>query len=540
MRKHTFTAGWALLLTMITLISPASAQNSLPETDSRLKKITVFTERAMITREATVALKKGENLIRFTRLSPNLIESSVQINLEGSSDLRIGEVNVEETFLQKTEQPEVMKLQGQLDQLTSQIREIQNQVITIHSTNEYLKRVDPFPQTQKVTPADIEAHTRYLEKSLATNFERIAVFEAKLKKLNEEKGALENELNSLNPDKSRSKSVVVRLWSPAGKSDVKLSFAYLTADAGWFPLYEARADFNGAKLSFTCFASIRQSTGEDWLNADLEISTAQPFISGNPPKLTPWYLDAFTALPFRAKSAMALNETLEQPVMMEADRTDEFFVRGTKIHEETNSFSFVIPRKVDIAADGEPHRIEITSTEQPAEFSFFTVPKLVQNVFLKTSLKNPFSFPIQSGIMSVFLDGQLVGNGTVIETIIPEDQLEISLGIDQGIKIERKLQKKFTESTGVLSKETTVEYEYLIEITNGKSKKVTLELNDQFPISRNEKIRVEPSVPKGNDATVDEKGKITWKVTLAPGEKKSIPLRFKVSHPKDMLINGLM
>lgn len=539
MRSYTLITRWTLIIAAIILALPVKAQKTETEPGSRLQKITLFPNWASIARETTLSLKKGENIVRLSHLTPNLFDASVQINLEGQPDIRIEEVKVEETFLKKTEQPGVMKLQTELDNLNLQIREAMNQVAAIQSSSDYLKRVDPFPQTQKITPADMEAHTRYLEKSLATNFERIASIEIKLKKMNEEKVALENELNNLAPDKSRSKNILIRLWSPGEKNGTRLGFTYLTPDAGWSPQYEARADFNSAKISFTYFASVHQSTGEDWLGTDLEISTSQPFIYGNPPELTPWFLDIYTPRPVRAKSAMTLSGKPEQAMMMEAEEPQEIYIRGTAIREETTSFSFVIPRKVDIASDGEPHRIEIAASESKAEFSFFTIPKLAQNVFLKTTLKNPFSFPIQPGMMSVFLNQQLVGNTSVNNTIIPDDSLDLSLGVDQGIKIERKLQKKFTDYAGVLSKETTVNYEYLIEITNGKSKKVTLDLNDQFPISRNEKIKIEPASPKRGDATVDEEGKISWNITLSPGEKKSIPVKFSVTYPKEMTVSGL-
>ena len=85
----------------------------------------------------------------------------------------------------------------------------------------------------------------------------------------------------------------------------------------------------------------------------------------------------------------------------------------------------------------------------------------------------------------------------------------------------------------------SVNFEYGIEITNGKSKEITLDLNDQFPVSRNEKIRVEQLVPRSGDATINDEGKITWKITLASGAKKTVPLKFKVIYPKELNISGI-
>jgi uncharacterized protein (TIGR02231 family) len=242
-----------------------------------------------------------------------------------------------------------------------------------------------------------------------------------------------------------------------------------------------------------------------------------------------------------SKSKSALDELSAPRAMMERAPAPmaENLLKETEIKEENTSFSFVLPRKVDIVSDGQPHRVSIAKANADAKYTWFTIPKLVQNAFLKASMKNPFSFPLLSGPISVFFDQKLVGTASVNEVILPEGEMELSLGIDDGIKIERKLLKKYTDYAGVIKRETTVYFEYAIEITNGKSKEVTLDLNDQFPLSRNEKIKVEMEAPKGGEATVDDEGKISWKITLAPGAKKSIPLKFSVTYPKDMTVSGL-
>jgi uncharacterized protein (TIGR02231 family) len=144
-----------------------------------------------------------------------------------------------------------------------------------------------------------------------------------------------------------------------------------------------------------------------------------------------------------------------------------------------------------------------------------------------------------AGPVSVFFDQKMVGTAFIGEVILPDGALELSLGIDEGIKIERKLQKKYTDYAGVLRKETTVYFEYVIEITNGKSSEITLDLSDQFPVSRNEKVKVEMELPKVGDATISDEGIILWKIKFAPGVKKSIPVKFSVTYPKDLTISGL-
>ena len=68
---------------------------------------------------------------------------------------------------------------------------------------------------------------------------------------------------------------------------------------------------------------------------------------------------------------------------------------------------------------------------------------------------------------------------------------------------------------------------------------MTIDLNDQFPLSRNEQIKVELESPGKDEAKISAEGIIAWNLKMNPGEKKSIKLKFKVEHPKDLRITGM-
>ena len=141
--------------------------------------------------------------------------------------------------------------------------------------------------------------------------------------------------------------------------------------------------------------------------------------------------------------------------------------------------------------------------------------------------------------MNVFLDNKFVSSSSSDKTISADEDIKLSLGIDEGIRIERKLKKKFTEYLGVISKETKVNYEYEHELVNTRDKEVSITINDNYPVSRNEKIKVALDVPKKDESEISDEGIITWKVKLAPGEKKKLALKFRVEYPKELNVTGL-
>ena len=218
---------------------------------------------------------------------------------------------------------------------------------------------------------------------------------------------------------------------------------------------------------------------------------------------------------------------------------EEAFFAGAPATEETTSFRFVLPRKATIPSDGETHNVSLALSDEKAELAYYALPKRVQSAFLKAKLKNPFAFPLIPGSVNLYLDGKLSGSAWINETVVAGGDLELALGSDETLGVERKLEKKDTGYAGLLSKEKSVEYTYHITLTNGKSKEVKLQVEDQFPVSQNDKIKVVRLLPKSSDAEIDEKGKVVWTVALAPGAKKTLTLSFRIEFPQDMKVQGL-
>lgn len=539
MNRNYFYSCWLILFATLIFFHNAWALPVEIEPSSNIRNIVVFTESALIKKEARFLVKKGENIARISGITPYLVDQSVQVSIEGKSAVKISEVNVAETYLQKVPQEKILKLQASLDNVNGLIKSGLNELSVITSSNEFLKKVSPFSQNQKVTQADIEEHARYLEKALSGNYERITGIEVKLKKLQEEKGKIENEMKDLRSS-DKSKNIEIYLISPDDNKEINLVFSYVVNNTGWAPLYEVRADSNAARINMDYFATIKQATGEDWTDVNIEISTAQPYNSVAPSDLTAWLVDEYH--PERFDSPYMELERMTKSAMPMEDRgaeQDKLSFQETQVRAETTSFSFIIPRKVSIPSDHQPHRVLIASSEKEAEFAYSAVPKLSKYAYLKANFKNPFLFPLLSGRINVFLEGRFVSASSWKRTISPDEDIKLSLGIDEAVRIERKLQRKFTEYSGVISKATKVSYEYSHELVNGKDKVITIIVNDNFPVSRNEKIMVNLESPNKDEADISDEGIITWKVKLAPGEKKNLALKFRVEYPKDLNVTGL-
>ena len=539
MNRHFFYSSWLILFTTLIFSLNAWALPVEIEPSSKIRNVVVFTQSAMIKKEARFTVKKGENIVRITEITPYLVDASVQVSIDGKAAVKISEVKITETYLSKAPQDKLQKLQAKLDSLDDLIKATSNEISGISSSNEFLKKVIPFSQNQKVTQSEVEAHARFLEKSLAINYARIAGIESKIKNLQKEKIAIENEMKDLHSS-DKSKGIEIYLISTDDNKEINLVFSYVVNNAGWAPLYEIRADSGASKINMNYYATIKQSTGEDWSGVNVEISTAKPYNSKAPSDLTAWIVDVYQMAPPSPEPYRYLREQSVKSMMKSEEMPDsDMSFQETLVKPETTSFSFIIPQKVSIPSDNQQHRVLISSSEKEVGLSYYAIPKLSKYAYLKANFKNPFLFPLLAGKMNIFLDGRLVGASSSDKTIAPDEDIKLSLGVDEGIMIERKLVKKFTEHPGLISKETKVNYEYSHKLANGKSKDITITINDNFPVSRNEMIKVALDAPKINEADISSDGIITWKVKLAPGEKKNLSLKFRVEYPKDLTVTGL-
>jgi hypothetical protein len=210
----------------------------------------------------------------------------------------------------------------------------------------------------------------------------------------------------------------------------------------------------------------------------------------------------------------------------------------TNTSAKSLSTVFAIPAKTSIPSDNLKHKVTIAVKTLPAAFEYIGVPRVSQAVYLKGKIVNANDYPLLPGTVSIFVDNEFV-NTTTIKTIVPTDTLELPLGVDNRIKMERKLVRKFTESVGTFSNSKTIAYDYENNVTNMRGTKETITVTDNFPLSETETVKV--SLIEPNPAVVKPSAAngLEWKIELNPGEKRTLPVKFTVTSKEGDKIYGL-
>ena len=153
---------------------------------------------------------------------------------------------------------------------------------------------------------------------------------------------------------------------------------------------------------------------------------------------------------------------------------------------------------------------------------------------------NTSDFPLLPGSLAIFLDGNYVAEAP-FKRVMPGEKLELALGPDEGVKIERKLLNRFSEVVGLTQGTTRISYDFATTVTNNRKANVKLVLSDVVPVSRNEKVTVSVKTPADKDKSVvrGEEGRLTWTLDLKPAEKRVVPLQFSIEHPKDLPVGRI-
>ena len=249
-------------------------------------------------------------------------------------------------------------------------------------------------------------------------------------------------------------------------------------------------------------------------NVTLEAIT----IEAAPPLVTKNYTNTATSLPVRAVERVGFETAV--------------------VHTGATSVAYEIASKATVLSNNTKRKVTITIASMDGEFSYSSAPKLQPRVYFKANVTNSTDFSLLGGSVSVFVDDNYISNSRMA-TVLPGEKFDAFLGVDDAIKIERKVLNKLTETTGFFSKSRRTTYDILITVGNLKKSNESVTIKENVPISRNEAIKVVVETPALSEVQPDAEGVLRWNLTLKSGEKKEVRLKFSVEYPTDMTISAL-
>jgi uncharacterized protein (TIGR02231 family) len=179
------------------------------------------------------------------------------------------------------------------------------------------------------------------------------------------------------------------------------------------------------------------------------------------------------------------------------------------------------------------HQVVLSLFYLAAIYGYACVPKLNPDVFVTAKSESSDLLNQLNGEANIYLNGTFSGKTYLNRE--SSDSLTLTLGKDRRIITKRERVKDMSSKTffGSNKKESqTIE----ITISNSSSERITLNIEDQIPVSKNEEIGVKLT-QDGDAQYTSESGQLKWVKTLDPKQVIKLRFSFEITYPAGKILS---
>ncbi|MCG2432036.1 DUF4139 domain-containing protein [Aequorivita xiaoshiensis] len=521
-----------VLLVFILTSYIGFAQNTL-ETRASLEDVTIYGRGASMHHTVSqFSVPLGSSELVISQIAQSVDPNSIRITSD-NSQITILSVSFERDYLVKGENQsaQYLELKRKYDEAKNTLDELINARKGEESTLALLEENRKFGGQNGVSPTTMATMIKYYReeyKTLSAN-----ILDLKSKEVEQQKivNKLNNQLQEAGGNSQNAGQLVIRLNSNRA---VKTNFDihYFTNNVSWTPFYEVRVDNLNEPVQLVYNANVSQTTGIDWKQVKLAFSSGNPKRNNNAPQLNPWWVGFYqpaAPLPQRLQGKIA---GAQVEVMEDAATRNEMAV----VEENQLSTSFVINTPYNVYSNQKPQAVKLKEYQLPAEYSYFTAPRLDETAFLIAKISDWSKLNLLAGSANLIIDNNFAGS-SYINPNSTEEKLTLSLGRDERIvtKRERVNEEGSTSFFGNSQKRV---YTYEISVKNTRSEAIKIDVKEQFPLSTERDIEIKLVETSNADVNTD-RGELTWSLNLKAGETKKLKFSYSVKIPKDKVISGM-
>ena len=522
---------------------------------SQTIEVSVFPDRARVTRRGTLALAAGVQTIELTDLPLSLVPDSVRAAGRGSADSALLDVNTRRAYYSETPSDSARNLEQQLERLQDQDKALADQAAAIEVQSTFVKNLAA--QAAEQLARGIALGRAQMDQGatlLSFTQERLSEAQTRTRDVAQQRRDLArqitkvtNDLNAIRSSRPRERYLTTVEVEARTAGELTLDVTYVVNSAAWQALYDIRAQVEGEALDvqWSYLAQVTNNTGEDWNDVALTLSTARPALASIHPELSPWFLDRYEPSPVRTMSraapsaGMAVGAMPAQPseAPMQAAPVMAMRVEQAEVSSEGATVTFKPAQRVTIPSDGSPHKVNIATLKFQPKVDYVCVPKLVEAAYRRATISNNTEYLLLAGNANLFAGGDFIG-ALPVKQIAPNEEFELNLGVDDRVYVERTLMAHDVDKK-LIGDRRRVRVGYEIELRNLRPTPIELELKDQLPVSRHEqiKVRLESAEPKPSEQS--ELNELTWNLTLAPNERRFVRYDFTIEHPTGFTVTGM-
>lgn len=535
---------------------------------STITEVTLFADRALVTRESQLELDAGAVSVELPPLPAWVNPTSIRAKV---SNGEVMDVQSRREFLSQTPDEEIRNAEQELQALTDEMAVIRDELAALD-----LKK-DQIMQTRNFATGTLPAEAMLRDIPVAY-FEEMAefVYQAFL-----ETDALRRDVQKRQRDRqpeiTRQQKVLQGLQRGNQLEQLVLTLQLDLAEAGnqtltvsyeipgatWEPIHDVRIE-NRREAGLISLAQVRQTTGEEWENVKLSFSTRRPgqrvripeletLLVGKRHAVNPGGFSGSTKSGWASSNEYYLvNMPQHHKVHAMGAAQDSGLIRRNFLaQQESQKRSETIFRRLEdrgttalyeaegrytVRSDGNVVRVPFAAMRQEGELMNLAAPEIAPNAARGIELTYAQPLPLLPGEGSLFVDGAYIGT-TQIDFAGPGETFVIFAGSEDSLKIVRKLNREQSElRSGWRNKTMKVQFEISVENTGDEA--LPLKLADRVPVSNQSEIRVS-NIRTDPQTNANDEGLLFWEVSIPAKSTQVFVLRYEVSYPSDLKVMPL-
>jgi hypothetical protein len=517
---------------------------------------------------------------------------------EGSAGLRVLTTRFSTRQVLEDTSEERRKLEAEKDKFMVTGARIASDMASLQKNVELLAKLEgTATEKSSRTGDEVIAIAKYvMEQRLEKNKEMVALQDQK--RLNDiQLNFIARKMTELGRGGGKvEREAVIVVDREAGQGG-KVRLNYLVSSVAWRPEYKVRAGKVNEDVQVDYLANLMQHSGEDWNQAKITLSTAQPMLNASPPELcmlqpvlvmrgapggppmpaggpAPFahlepsgkLLDKANSLRIQAgrnyrdgsvkaqmDAAKDLNDAASYEQNLELMQTPAQVLANLKKGEKAQiaagmdgpSVTYHLPNKLTVPSRGDEQVVEVVKLKLTPKYYYKTVPVLNRNVYRLADVCNKSEHILLPGEATMYQGTDFVGRMPMPLVAVGEE-FTAGFGVETQLQVQRQMidQTRTTQGGNQVLK-----YDYRILISSFKSQPVQLQVWDRLPKGENESVGVvllktAPELSKDGIYTRESRPNnlLRWDVEVPANcnGEKALPItyEFRMELDRQMAITG--
>jgi uncharacterized protein (TIGR02231 family) len=480
-------------------IATATAESSADPSRGRVVRVTLFEDRAEVTRVATFAIEPGVRWLEFRSVSALLDERSVRARIvSGDAIVLAAKARWHLHRLRSLGREEIEALERESEQASDRAQraallrqrvegEAQRIQTLLAQWAAGLSGVPRKLRDESIRLTWRNAHDA-LTGSLRTTLDRVHEARVEHAEAIDVRDRAEARKREGLIEQPRIEGRVDVQIDAKGAGEITVEVIYRVASAVWRPEHMARLVGEGAKASveIVTFATAWQRTGERWEDVEMHFSTARPARVASPPLLHDDVIASRKKTD--AERQRVVVEARDQAVMVAGlDRSAKSTDEMPGVDDGGEPQSFTARGAVTLPSDGAPFRIEIARTAVRATVERVAFPERAPVAHIRATATHPGPHALLAGPVRLARGAGLVGRAR-LDFVAPGEPFEIGFGVDGAVRVRRTTHE--TRDTTVLTSSQKVRRQVNVFLSNLSRDRRTVQVTERVPVSEIETVEI--------------------------------------------------